>query len=199
MQSWPYFRSRESRRSIIASEPARVSSCWNGMVAMDASPFYNGLNFRGVPDTLAQDHVEGSECCLIHADNSLSQTKGVWVNPNVRVGYCYHLMRALPEQFAAFCSMPYDVVHAQSPWMTGSEIFFGLWKNRLLRWFTTPWLGEKSMARTVDAWLSRHNGAEEKGRFCLVDELQVIRENGWVSNVLRCCVIQNVSNQVPAS
>ena len=64
------------------------------MIVMDATPFYpvssggSGLRFRGVDDALAQLHVEGSECCLIHADNrKLGEDKGVWLNPNVRVSY----------------------------------------------------------------------------------------------------------------
>lgn len=32
-------------------------------------------------------HLEASEYCLIHYDNMLSEMKGVWVNPNVRVSY----------------------------------------------------------------------------------------------------------------
>lgn len=162
---------------------------------MDARPFYDGLKFRGVPDTLAQDHVEGSECCLIHADNSLSRTKGVWVNPNVRVGYCHNLMHVEPQKYADLCHMAYDDVHARSSWMTGSEIFLGLWKNRLLRWFTTDWFRERSIARTVDVWQSGHSGEEERGSFCLVDELQVIRENGWVSTVLFYRVLLRPSNK----
>lgn len=56
-------------------------------VAMDASAFYDqNLTFRGIPDDLASLHLEGSECCLIHADNPLSHSKGVFLNPNVRVG-----------------------------------------------------------------------------------------------------------------
>ncbi|GAB7350396.1 hypothetical protein MBLNU459_g1017t1 [Dothideomycetes sp. NU459] len=184
MQSWPYFRARESRRAIVASEPARVSSCWNGLVAMDAGPFYDGLAFRGVPDSLAQAHVEGSECCLIHADNSggsaASRSKGVWVNPNVRVGYCHALMHVEPAKYGDYCSLAYDYVHARSPWLSASEIFVGLWQNRLRRWFTTPWFGEARISRTVDAWRAEHKGRQEKGSFCLVDEMHVIRGNGWV-------------------
>ncbi|BAE60536.1 unnamed protein product [Aspergillus oryzae RIB40] len=84
MQSWPYFRSRASRQAMKASQPVPVSSCWNGVVAMDAAPFYQHppLKFRGISDSLAKSHLEGSECCLIHADNPLSREKGVWLNPN---------------------------------------------------------------------------------------------------------------------
>jgi hypothetical protein len=99
-----------------ANQPVPVQSCWNGVgkrrldsppceintvfsfvdlhlttvpVAFDASPFYNPdpLRFRGIPDSLALHHLEGSECCLIHADNPQSASKGLWLNPNVRIGY----------------------------------------------------------------------------------------------------------------
>ena len=56
---------------------------------MHAAPFMSNpsLSFRGMPDSLALHHLEGSECCLIHVDNPLSAEYGVFVNPNVRVGY----------------------------------------------------------------------------------------------------------------
>jgi len=58
------------------------------MVAFDAAPFLppSNLRFRGVSDSLAEWHVEGSECCLIHYDNP-APDKGVWLNPNARVAY----------------------------------------------------------------------------------------------------------------
>jgi hypothetical protein len=31
MQTWPYFRSRESRRAMLSNVAVPVSSCWNGM------------------------------------------------------------------------------------------------------------------------------------------------------------------------
>lgn len=30
-QSWPYFRSRESRKALLRHEPVPVASCWNGI------------------------------------------------------------------------------------------------------------------------------------------------------------------------
>ncbi|KAI9877771.1 MAG: hypothetical protein M1830_000498 [Pleopsidium flavum] len=86
---FPYFRSRASRKAIMAHEPVPVQSCWNGMVVFDATPFYgnsDALLFRGIPDSLAEYHLEASECCLIHADNPLTARRGVWLNSNVRVG-----------------------------------------------------------------------------------------------------------------
>jgi hypothetical protein len=107
MSRWPYFRSRESRQAIKKSQAVPVESCWNGLgmssdptspfsrtdcstVMMDAAPFYvteNRLAFRGIPDSLSLHRLEGSECCLIHKDNPVTPTKGVFLNPNVRVGY----------------------------------------------------------------------------------------------------------------
>lgn len=58
-------------------------------MALDAEPFLvsHPPRFCGIPDSLAALHLEGSECCLIHIDNPLSATKGVWLNPLLRVGY----------------------------------------------------------------------------------------------------------------
>ncbi|RFU33789.1 hypothetical protein B7463_g2534, partial [Scytalidium lignicola] len=88
-EAWPYFLSTRSRHAIMSNAPVPVKSCWNGIVVFQAEPFYHNppLRFRGIPDSLATHHLEGSECCLIHADNDLSARKGVWLNPNVRVSY----------------------------------------------------------------------------------------------------------------
>ncbi|KAK6001622.1 hypothetical protein QM012_002953 [Aureobasidium pullulans] len=58
---WPYFRSRTSREALKSGQPTPVTSCWNGIVAMNAKPFYQTprLTFRGVADSLARLHVEG--------------------------------------------------------------------------------------------------------------------------------------------
>ena len=124
-----------------------------------------GLKFRGIDDTLAQSHLEGSECCLIHADNPASRTRGVYLNPNVRVGY------NLPA---------YKAVHPEgSYWLHTSQIWMGLLKNRLARWFTTPWFKEMRVRGKVRTWEREAEGREEPGVFCLINEMQVIVENGW--------------------
>ncbi|RKU41164.1 hypothetical protein DL546_003624 [Coniochaeta pulveracea] len=88
---WPWFRSSKARASTLRAEPVKVESCWNGMVLFDSAPFIADppLEFRGIEDSLADLRLEASECCLIHVDNALSRQegKGVWLNPNVRVGY----------------------------------------------------------------------------------------------------------------
>ncbi|OAQ97990.1 hypothetical protein LLEC1_03544 [Akanthomyces lecanii] len=81
MQRWPYFKARGSRSPLVNNQDAvPVTSCWNGIVVMPADPFVSPtkLRFRGIPDSLALQHLEGSECCLIHADNPLSKTLGAW-------------------------------------------------------------------------------------------------------------------------
>lgn len=137
------------------------------MVAMPAAPFLSPsspLRFRGIPDTLAASHVEGSECCLIHADNLLSGEKGVFLNPNVRVGYN---------------GTSYDAIQKHklmSPW----EIFGGIWYNRVLRWCTTPTFKEWIVRRRVEQWQDGDPVRwSEPGEFCLVNEMQVLHDKGW--------------------
>lgn len=134
---------------------------------MPADPFVSPtkLRFRGVPDSLALHHLEGSECCLIHADNPLSKTLGVYVNPRVRVGY------NLPA---------YEATHpsSASSWVTAADIFFGLWINRVKRWTRVSFEGWVVRKR-IAAWQKDDEARHEPGVFCLINEQQVLAENGW--------------------
>ncbi|KAM0431762.1 hypothetical protein ACHAPT_005012 [Fusarium lateritium] len=184
-QTWPYFRSSTSRAAMKRSEPVPVRSCWDGMgnillsgyrffereadyaaVFMPAASFVGsqGLTFRAIDDTLAAKHLEGSECCLIHADNPESETKGVYLNPNVRVGY---------DRRA------YELVHPGGSWLTHAQILYGLWKNRLVRWFTTPWFKEWWVRSLERAWQREGSGRGENGMMCVINEMQVLVKNGW--------------------
>lgn len=169
MSSWPFFRSRKSRRALKASEPVPVQSCWNGIIAMDAEAFYGGyrsLAFRGISDSLAKSHLEASECCLIHADNPMSRWKGAWVNPNVRVGYN---------------AEAYEAVHtsAGSSWISVLRMFYGVWMNRILRWTTTTRFKEGATRQRLEDWKGQSNRHFESGDFCLINEMQVLTEVGW--------------------
>jgi hypothetical protein len=170
MAQWPYFRAWESRRAVKAGLPVRVRSCWNGMVVMQAAPFYSyehSLAFRGISDSLAESHLEGSECCLIHADNPLSGTRGVWINPQVRVGYNALAYAAVNPEGAG-------------PWVSGVGIVWGSWVNRFRRWFTTTWIKERVVRGRVMDWEKGSPGKNlESGPFCLINEMQVLVENGW--------------------
>ncbi|RPA81896.1 hypothetical protein BJ508DRAFT_102054 [Ascobolus immersus RN42] len=168
MQTWPYFRARGSRYAIKNNLPVPVKSCWNGMMAMDAQPFLSAspIQFRGLDDSLAAYHLEGSECCLIHADNPLSD-KGVYLNPHVRVAYS---------------EMAYEELHPKphENQLTVWRIFVGLWKNRVLRWFTTPMFKEWAVRNKILAW--KQQGDEyraETGDFCVINEMQVLVAGGW--------------------
>ncbi|KAH0373808.1 hypothetical protein KCU65_g112, partial [Aureobasidium melanogenum] len=166
--AWPYFRSRASREALKHGKPTPVESCWNGIVAMNAKPFYQTprLAFRGVSDSLAKLHVEGSECCLIHTDNPLSREQGVWVNPNVRVGYNERAYREVnPEGLGT--------------WMSVTSIARGLWTNRFLRWSTSPWFKEREMRRRVEQWIGTHPDGYETGSSCLINEMQILTWYGW--------------------
>jgi hypothetical protein len=144
---------------------------------MPTTPFLsqsNPLRFRGIPDSLALHHLEGSECCLIHADNPLSETHGVFLNPKVRVGY----NRAA-----------YETVHppATQNWVSPSsslsltKIVVPLWENRLRRWFSTPFFWKRAIRGRVKRWeeVDDVEYRHEPGEFCLVDEMQVLVSNGW--------------------
>lgn len=139
----------------------------NFPVSMPTSAFtgIQGLKFRGIDDSLAVYHLEGSECCLIHADNPASRTKGVYLNPAVRVGYN---------------RKAYETVHPpRESWLSLPQIWFGMWKNRLARWSTTPWFKEKRVRRRVQHWEQAAPGRKERGEFCLINEMQVLVYNGW--------------------
>jgi hypothetical protein len=147
------------------------------MVVFDAAPFYSygsetGLRFRGIPDDLAALHVEASECCLIHVDNTLSATQGVFINPNVRVAY----------KSAANAIVNPGTEHG---WPDAWGKVRGVWANRWARWMWWSW-GRKDnivIAERLKRWREQGRaqgvGDEEKGRACLVDEMQVLVDNGW--------------------
>lgn len=167
MHTWPYFKSSVSRNALVNHVDAvPVASCWNGIVAMPTEPFTSSskLRFRGIPDSLAEHHLEGCECCLIHADNPLSKTRGVYLNPRVRVGYN---------------SAAYKAVHPeQGAWVSTWQIFSGLWINRIMRWVSAPF-DSLVVRKRVAAWEKEGMGRREPGEFCLINEMQVLVERGW--------------------
>ena len=165
--TFPYFRSKGSRDAMVAGQPVPVQSCWNGMVSFDASPFtaLDPLSFRGIRDSLAALHLEASECCLIHIDNPLTPSKGVWLNPNVRVGYN---------------SAAYDAVHRTTPWPPLSEAWRGVWRSRITRWTTTEWFKRRMVRKRLEEWGREGDKSRfEAGEVCLINEMQVLVENGW--------------------
>lgn len=133
---------------------------------MPAEPFISNppLRFRGIPDSLADSHLEGSECCLIHIDNPLSANKRVYLNPDVRVGYS---------------GAAYDAVHPQESLQSVWKIFKALWENRIRRWTTVVWFKENYVRRKVSKWKQAKGHREERGDICLINEMQVIVPNGW--------------------
>ncbi|KAL8921806.1 MAG: hypothetical protein Q9208_005563 [Pyrenodesmia sp. 3 TL-2023] len=165
--TYPYFRSSASRNALISGQPVPVQSCWNGIIAFDAAPFYHmpPLRFRGIPDSLARYHLEASECCLVHADNPLTSTRGVWLNPNVRVGYN---------------PAAYDLVHQSAPWPAITDSILGIWKNRFWRWITPTFHKKLKIRGRLKEWTRKGLG-EISGResICLINEMQVLVANGW--------------------
>ncbi len=144
-------------------------------VVFNATPFNAELlRFRAIPDSVAQYHLEGSECCLIHEENPLTTSKGVWINPHVRV--TYHLST-------------FHQVHRRY-WLTPGEQWVGIWQNRLARWVSPPRsLRRWAVTARIGQWEADNNGHRcgdssfpgscVEGSHCIVDEMQVLVENGW--------------------
>lgn len=169
MPTWPYFRSSVSRSAIKRGDAVPVSSCWNGMVAMQAMPFYRptggeGLTFRGISDSLAENHLEGSECCLIHQDNPLSLSDGVFVNPHVRVGY------NLPA---------FEAMNGRAGEVSLFQFLIKSWENRFRRWATTDWFKLRVVKQRLAQWKKADSSRSEPGVDCLINEMQVLVANGW--------------------
>lgn len=174
-QTWPYFLSSVSRDAVVANAAVPVQSCWNGMIVMDATPFSSpdqSIKFRAIPDSLAAYHLEASECCLIHADNPLTVLKGVWVNPQVRVAYGGDAYKAVN---------PAGLI-----WPSTSDRILGVWHNRFsrltgrLRFFVEDFV----VRRRLSDWRTkqnsnRHGPSGEAGENYLINEMQVLVENGW--------------------
>lgn len=173
---WPWFLSETSRAAAQRSKPVRVKSCWNGMVLFDAAPFYHQpagdhLRFRAVPDSLADLHLEASECCLIHADNNMAE-KGVWLNPNVRVAYSVSTYRAVQGRHGGVFPGAWGTVA-------------GAWANRWWRWRgrVQQRLETTTVVKRVRKWQENTPRGEElrrePGLACLINEKQIMWMNGW--------------------
>lgn len=133
---------------------------------MPATPFTASppLRFRGIPDSLAESHLEGSECCLLHADNPLSSQKGIYLNPLVRVGYS---------------GPAYVAVNPILQWLTPRTILQGLWANRLRRWTDLTWIKEKIVQSRISHWVALSEQNREPGPFCIINEMQILHPRGW--------------------
>ncbi|KAJ5596944.1 hypothetical protein N7450_003402 [Penicillium hetheringtonii] len=166
MSTWPFFQDTVSRYAMKNMAPVPVTSCWNGMVAMPATPFTASppLQFRGIADSLAEYHLEGSECCLIHADNPLSDRKGIYLNPLVRVGYS---------------GPAYVAVNPIMSWLTPRSILQGLWVNRFRRWTNLAWIKEKYVRSRIARWAALSEKNREPGPFCVINEMQMLHPLGW--------------------
>ncbi|KAL8835215.1 MAG: hypothetical protein Q9170_003411 [Blastenia crenularia] len=150
---YPYFSSRSSKEAIMAGH----------------DNLENPLKFRGIPDSLAQYHVEASECCTVHYDNPLTSSLGVWINPAVRVGYS---------------SAAYNAVQTgdrQPNWPTRSELRWGHWKSKWIWRLQDPGFS-LSIWKTryrLRQWQRNHPQELEPGLACASDLAMVLTSNGW--------------------
>ena len=100
--SFPYFKNKEGQEQYINQKPIRIFSCWNGIIAFNASSFANKkIKFRyesiknenkislcNLPRIHKDDSYE-SECTYFNIDLETLGFKKRFINPNVRVAYNY--------------------------------------------------------------------------------------------------------------
>jgi hypothetical protein len=84
----------------------------------------------------------------------------------------------------------------ERPWISARQVFAGIWKNRFRRWFMTDALKAGVIQHRLEGWrksilLSSKDAAsdeeggsefgvdDERGGFCLINEMQVLVANGW--------------------
>lgn len=179
-----------SRADVLRGVDAvRVKSCWGGMIAFDGKYFQQALlkkqkratdneklhgarssklaplRFRSSQDV----GRESSECCLIHADFAALQTDydsandtGVYQNPFVRVAYGTHTFRWLrtTRRFERLFTLPHNFID----WIAGMP--------RL-----NPLRIQRGDQGDNIAQGGSHDTGEERGGFCSIKGLQVLREN----------------------
>lgn len=142
-------------------------------VAFNAEPFHglsNGLKFRTVVDSLAQKHVEASECCLIHYDNPLTAEKGNWINPSVRVGYSRPAYREVAAS---------EVYTTSDGWPTRQEWVWGSLSVSFLHWWKRDPFSASKVRSRIRRWQAAYPDTSDSGLACLEDIAMVLTEQGW--------------------
>jgi hypothetical protein len=100
---YPFVRESLAQARLIAGEPFRVYSCWNGAVALPAAAFtQGGLLFRSWREGEARslhpdadtrltwsDRCPASECHLVCKDLWAMGRSRIYMNPRVRLVYNY--------------------------------------------------------------------------------------------------------------
>jgi hypothetical protein len=130
---------------------------------------------------------------LIHADNPLSSKKGIWLNPNVRVAFNATTYSKVNRDMEIRADI-YDIVDGSNgmlgsgtPWPHNWELVRGVWLNRYARWtgWVQGWIEQRIVRGRVKKWAENGKNMNppedrvENGVICLVNEMQVLFENGW--------------------
>lgn len=80
---YPYFSRERDQRKLREAKPIPVYSCWNGMIALKAKPFYEGLRFRAA----ASGECRASECTLFCKDLWNAGHGNIVIDPAVALSY----------------------------------------------------------------------------------------------------------------
>ena len=127
---------------------------------MPAHPFVakasqHRLQFRSLPDHLVEFfQLDAHEGCLLHVDNPLTASLGVYVNPRVRVTRTRTGYRAAHRRGAD-----------EPDWLSAWWIVRGTWAGRIRRLLHGA--PENVPEARVARWREGNPGAEEPGLYCL--------------------------------
>lgn len=197
---FPFFGAPMTRDAMLAGLPAPVTSCWNGVVAVDATPYYHrplpgrheqldnqaaqeGLRFRGVPDSLAAYHLEASECCLIHADLLATDqaSRGIYINPAVRTAYAVEAYNATHFGRHDSCFI--------NAWEYWSGVWVVRWRSWVWTWFVdavsvSAGQNMREVVKRVGLWereqtIGQRLPHREIGAYCTILEMQILLRDGW--------------------
>ena len=97
LDNFPYFKNKEAQDQYIYNKPIRIFSCWNGVIAFNASALKDKkLQFRdqdySTKNTKEICHdlkAYESECTYFNIDMETLGFKKRFINPEVKVAYNY--------------------------------------------------------------------------------------------------------------
>lgn len=106
---YPYVKDATSQALLRKLQPFRVFSCWNGAVAMKATPFISkGVRFRSHREEEEPFH---SECFLIARDFWSKGFNLILINPLVRLTYERKTFYIQKFIFSCFLNFFFDWYH----------------------------------------------------------------------------------------
>lgn len=111
--TYPYFSSEYDGAHLRDNKPFQVLNCWNGLVVMNAEPFYKDVEFRTMREDVAD--CAASECTHICNDFWANGYYKIAVDPLVSVAYDADVYRDFEPYWKAM-SNENSVIRSHVDW-----------------------------------------------------------------------------------